>query len=317
MVEDTKLDPAATAAEPETGASTPAAESSPPSTPESSTTPETAAEAAQSAETPEATETAAIRNDQAEGLRSIFGPNEARFICLGFAVDADAAATIALGTAHALRAQNQRVLLIDEVPLQERRSIHGLAYPVRYDISQALENDIGLEQAIHHVEDNLWFATGLRMARSYQNRKLRTPSLMDRIAKSKFEFDVVLLATIYPIEGVLRAYAHDRLQLVICAPDEPSQVRALEQIRTLSVSTDGAKVPVLIVGGANEEEGNEAFAKLEAASQSLLDQPLESMGWIAATTIPNSTKRTPAPAGLILPATLYAKLAGTALQLTP
>lgn len=310
MVEDTKLEQAANAAEPDTGA-LPVAEASPPGASEPTDAPTDTATDTASAET------AAIRNDQAEGLRSMFGPNEARFICLGFAVDADSAATIAVGTAHALRAQNQRVLLIDEVPLQERRSIHGLAYPVRYDISQALENDIGVEQAIHHVEDNLWFATGLRMARSYQNRKLRTPSLMDRLAKSNFTFDIVLLATIHPIEGVLRAYAHDRLQLVICAPDEPSQVRALEQIRTLSVSTDGAKVPVLIVGGANEEEGKEAFAKLEAASQSLLDQPLESMGWIAATTIPNSTKRTPAPAGLILPATLYAKLAGTALQLTP
>ena len=260
-------------------------------------------------------EAAAIKTDQAEGLRTMFGNKTARFICLGFAVDADTAATIAIGTAHALRAQHQRVLLIDEVPLQERRNIQGLAYPVRYDISQALENDIGLEQAIHHVEENLWFATGLRMARAYQSRKLRTPSLMQRLTKTAFAFDLVLLATINPIEGVLRAYAHDRLQLVISAPDEPSQIRALEHIRTLSTYSDGAKIPVLIVGGQSEDEGQQAFERLEAASQSLLDQPLEFVGWIAATTIPNSTHRTPQPAGLILPATLYAKLAGTALQL--
>ncbi len=260
-------------------------------------------------------ETAAIKTDQAEGLRSMFGDRPARFICLGFAVDADTAATLAIGTAHALRAQQQRVLLIDEVPLQERRNIHGLAYPVRYDISQALENDIGLEQAIHHVEENLWFATGLRMARAYQNRKLRTPSLMERLTKTRFTFDLVLLATISPIEGVLRAYAHDRLQLVVSAPDESSQVRALEQIRTLSTYSEGAKIPVLIVGGQSEEEGEQAFDRLRAASESLMDQPLESMGWIAAVTIPNATQRTPQPAGLILPATLYAKLAGTALQL--
>ena len=260
-------------------------------------------------------ETAAIKTDQAEGLRSMFGNKSARFICLGFAVDADTAATLAIGTAHALRAQHQRVLLIDEVPLQERRNIQGLAYPVRYDISQALENDISLEQAIHHVEENLWFATGLRMARAYQNRKLRTPSLMQRLTKTPFKFDLVLLATTHPIEGVLRAYAHDRLQLVISAPDEPSQLRALEQIRTLSTYSDGAKVPVLIVGGESEEGGQQAFERLEAASQSLMDQPLEYMGWIAAVIIPNATRRTPQPAGLILPATLYAKLAGTTLQL--
>lgn len=275
----------------------------------------TAEPAAPSQEAAPSEQAAAIKTDQAEGLRSMFGANGPRFICLGCAVDADTAATLAVGTAHALRTQNQRVLLIDEVPLQERRDLHGLAYPVRYDLAQALENDVPLEQTIQQVEDNLWFGTGLRMARSYQNRKLRTPSLMERLAKSKFEFDIVLLVTIHPIEGVLRAYAHDRLQLVICAPDEPSQVRALEQIRTLSTRSDGAKIPVLMVGGDSEAQGQEAFDRLAAASQSLLDQPVESMGWIGAITIPNSTKTTPQPAGLILPATLYAKLAGTTLQL--
>lgn len=260
-------------------------------------------------------EAAAIKSDQAEGLRSMFGATGARFICLGCALDADTAATLAVGTANALRIQNQRVLLIDEVPLQERRDLHGLAYPVRYDLAQALENDVPLEQTIHHVEENLWFGTGLRMARSYQNRKLRTPSLMERLAKSKFQFDIVLLVSIHPIEGVLRAYAHDRLHLVVCAPDEPSQIRALEQIRTLSTRTDGAKIPVLMVGGASEEQGKEAYERLAAASQSLMDQPLEFLGAIAAITIPNATKTSAQPTGLILPATLYAKLAGTTLQL--
>ncbi|MBU3724861.1 MAG: MinD/ParA family protein [Burkholderiaceae bacterium] len=286
MVEDTKLDETVQAAE------QPAQES-----------------------TTDREEAAAIRTDQAEGLRSMFGEKTARFVCLGFALDADTAATIAVGTAHALRAQNQRVLLIDEIPLQDRRTLHGLAYPVRYDVSQALENNIPVEQAIHHVDDNLWFAAGLRMTRAYQSRKLRTPNLMQRIAKTQFEFDIVLLATTNPIQGVLRAYAHDRLQLVISAPDEPSQITALEQIRTLSARTEGAKIPVLIVGGHSEEEGRQAFERLQTAAESLLEQPLESMGWIAAVTIPNSTTRMKQPSGLILPATLYAKLAGTTLQL--
>jgi MinD-like ATPase involved in chromosome partitioning or flagellar assembly len=118
------------------------------------------------------------------------------------------------------------------------------------------------------------------------------------------------------VEGVLRAYAHDIQHLVVCAPEEASMIHALEFIRSISYRTDGAKIPVLIIGGDAESAGQEAFDRLQQASQSLMEQPLESMGWIAAVTVPNSTKKTQQPAGLILPATLYAKLAGTTLQLT-
>ena len=234
----------------------------------------------------ESTDAAAgIKADQAEGLRSMFGSQEPRVVCMSCALDADTASVMTLGTAHALRLQNQRVLLIDEIPLQERRDIHGLAYPVRYDIAQVLENDI-------------------------------PPALIQRILKSKIELDLILIATKNPIEGVLRAYAHDILHLVVCAPEDASMIQALEFIRSISYRTDGAKIPVLIIGGDSETAGQEAFDRLQAASQSLMEQPLESMGWISAVTIPNSTKSSKQPAGLILPATLYAKLAGTTLQLS-
>ena len=264
----------------------------------------------------ESTEAAGIKADQAEGLRSMFGSQEPRVVCMSCALDADTASVMTLGTAHALRLQNQRVLLIDEIPLQERRDIHGLAYPVRYDIAQVLENDIPLEKAIKKAEENLWYATGLRMDRSYLKHKLRPPALIQRILKSKIELDLILIATKNPIEGVLRAYAHDILHLVVCAPEDASMIQALEFIRSISYRTDGAKIPVLIIGGDSESAGQEAFDRLQAASQSLMEQPLESMGWISAVTIPNSTKSSKQPAGLILPATLYAKLAGTTLQLS-
>jgi MinD-like ATPase involved in chromosome partitioning or flagellar assembly len=267
--------------------------------------------------TPTQEEPAAIREDQAEGLRSMFSPAAPRMICMACALDADTAATMTLGTAHALRQQGQRVLLIDEVPLQDRRSMTGLAYKMRYDIAQVMENDIQVPQAIRQVEENMWFATGLRMARSYSNRKIRHPSLMERLAKTHFEFDEILLATTKPIEGVLRAYAKDMLHLVVCAPEDASLIHALEFIRAISTRSDAARIPVVIVGGASETEGKEAFDRLESASKTLMDQPLELTGWIPAVTIPYARDKSMDPAGLILPATLYAKLAGTAMRLEP
>jgi hypothetical protein len=260
-------------------------------------------------------EPSAIRSDQAEGLRAMFGSHEPRVICLACALDADTAAAMAMGMAHALRRQEQKVLLIDEIALQERRQLGGLPYRVRYDIAQAMENDIPLKRAIQCVEPNFWFATGLRMARSYQNRKLRNPPLMDRLTAAEMHFDLVLIASTHPVEGVLRHYAREMQQLVVTAPEEANMIRALETIRTLSQHSDCEKIPVLIVGGDTAEASREAFEQLEQASQTILEQPLEYVGWIPAVTIPFETDKSADPAGLILPATLYAKLAGYATQL--
>lgn len=295
---------AATEENPDTGLQQPAAEQAP-----------AESRAQVGADEVPGAEPSAIRADQAEGLRAMFGSHEPRVICLACALDADTAAAMAMGVAHALRRQEQKVLLIDEIALQDRRQLGGLPYRVRYDIAQAMENDIPLKRAIQCVEPNLWFATGLRMARSYQNRKLRNPPLMDRLTTAEIHFDLVLIATTHPVEGVLRHYAREMQQLVVTAPEEANMIRALETIRTLSQHSDCEKIPVLIVGGDTAEAAREAFEHLEQASQTMLEQPLEYMGWIPAITIPFVTEKSADPAGLILPATLYAKLAGYAMQL--
>ena len=99
---------------------------------------------------------AAIGPDQAQGLRSMFGDANARFLCLACALDGDTAVQMTMGMAHSLR-QQQRVLYVDDIPLQERQKIRHLAYTIRYDIAQAMENDIPLEKAIQKADDNLWF----------------------------------------------------------------------------------------------------------------------------------------------------------------
>lgn len=260
-------------------------------------------------------EPSSIRADQAEGLRAMFGAHEPRVVCLACALDADTAAAMAMGVAHALRRQDQKVLLIDEIALQERRQVSGLPYRVRYDIAQAMENDIPLAKAIQCVEPNLWFATGLRMARSYHNRKLRNPPLMDRLESADLHFDLILIASTHPVQGVLRHYSKQMQHLVVSAPEEANMIEALETIRTLSQLSDCERIPLLIVGGDSSDTAKEAFEQIEQASQQMLEQPLEYMGWIPAITIPFETEKSAEPAGLILPATLYAKLAGYAMQL--
>ena len=279
---------------------------------------EGAAETSADATTEVVTEVAANANadtvatmgaDQAEGLRSMFGEAQARFLCLACALDGDTAVQITMGLAHCFRQQGQRVLYIDEIPMQARQTIKSLSYTVRYDLAQALENDIALEKTIYKAEDNLWFSVALRMARSYKTRRLKLPNLMDRLQKLSLEIDIVLHATSEPIDGVMRALSKTSQPIVITAPDDASLIRAIELIREFSQQTDGRPISVVVVGGDTQEQGQSAFDTLSAASKSLLDQPLDLIGWLAATPLSNSTEKSKQPAGLIIPSTLYGKLA--------
>lgn len=265
--------------------------------------------AAEAAAETSADTVATMGADQAEGLRSMFGEAQARFLCLACALDGDTAVQITMGLAHCLRQQGQRVLYIDEIPMQERQAIKSLSYTVRYDLAQALENDIALEKTVYKAEDNLWFSVALRMARSFKTRRLKPPTLMERLQKLTLELDVVLHATSQPINGVMRALSKTPQPIVITAPDDASLIRAIELIREFSQQTDGKPISVVVVGGDTEEQGQAAFDTLSTASKSLLDQPLDLIGWLAATPLSNSTEKSKHPAGLIIPSTLYGKLA--------
>lgn len=239
--------------------------------------------------------------DQAAGLRSMFGQRPPKVMVLASALDADATVRLGLGTAHTLRRKNIRTLLIDGVPLSERKDIHHLAYSVRYDIAQALANTISLKRTLIAAEENLWFTTSSRLEKTFEAKRLRLPCLADRLAEKSFPLDLVLWVTRKPNERLLPYISRDLEQIVVASPEHASLIAALELIHDLSIRAAGRPIAVLMVGGRDAQSGAQAFTKLESASRSLLEQPLENMGWISASQ--------DASASMMLPVSLYAKLA--------
>jgi len=61
-----------------------------------------------------------VSNDQAAGLRDIFGAELCRVICIASTLDPDSTIHLGHGTAHSIKQQGHRVLLVDEVPLADR-----------------------------------------------------------------------------------------------------------------------------------------------------------------------------------------------------
>lgn len=250
--------------------------------------------------------------DQAGGLRAMFGNGPAKAWCLASALTADATVTLGLGTAHALRRAGHRLLLVDEVPLSDRKQHTTLSFPVRYDLAKVMSNLIDVQYAISPMQDKMWYATGMHLHKAFLNKKTRLPHLSQRLVDAEVDVDFIVVATTEPFGASLALYGADLERIIVAAPDETSMMKAALMIRELSVVSGGAPIPVLIVGGETEELGMEGFNKIASVAQSVLAQPLECLGWIrtaSATAFDQPGQES--GKGLTLPVTLYQTMAKT------
>jgi len=226
--------------------------------------------------------------DQAEGLRSIFGQDTSKVICLACALDPDTIVHVGHGTAMSIKNNGSSVLLIDEVPLAERRTMSGFLYPTKYDLGQVFTNSVALSKSIRQIEEKFWYATGAKVRHFFEERRAKYPTLEDRLRSIHTPIDYLVLATDNPDHNILNLYGATIQRILIAAPEIESLTIAMNMIRKMSLFQDNQALPTLIVGGT-EEEANAAFVKLNEASQSALSLPLEMLGWIQAIKIKRVT----------------------------
>jgi len=220
--------------------------------------------------------------DQAEGLRSIFGAESSCVVCLASALDVDTTIHLGHGTAHALKNEGYKTLLLDEFGLSERRTMAGFLYPTRYDLAQALSNGVNLLKVIRGIDDHFWYATAAKIRALHARRQIKLPTLDERLLQAGLSIDYILVPTTDPNATILSFYGRQIKRFVVSSPDHESLSRALAMVREMCVFQTDESYPVLIIGGASEEEGQAAFQKLAEASQTVLHQALHFAGWIRA-----------------------------------
>lgn len=250
----------------------------------------------------------AIGRTQADGLRAMFGAGGPVVFCVASALTPDATVTIGLGTAHALRRGGHLTLLIDEVPLFERQALKGFSFPVRYDLGQVFSGAIALNRTLRKVAENLWFGAGVKVRAMVDSKRARGPSLVTMLQRTELDFEFVVVSTCEPFGPSMGCYGDCVRHIVVAAPDDTSLTLALSHVRELSVTTGGDTVPVLMVGGADAQAGRAAFDRLAQASQQMLEQPLEWLGWVRSASA--SAFGDDQDGGTVLPVSLYRVLAG-------
>jgi hypothetical protein len=219
--------------------------------------------------------------DQADGLRTLFGDVSNRIICLACALDPDTVVHVGHRTAQALKNAGQRTLMIDEVPLSDRKTMSGFLYPTKYDLGQVFINSVALSKSLRQIEENLWYATSAKLRHFFEERRAKLPNLDDRLKAIQLEFDYILFATNDPEFNILNFFGQSIHRILIASPEFESLSMAMNMLRQFSIYRSDMAIPVLILGGS-EEEGQAAFEKLRHAAKEAMSIDLEMLGWIKA-----------------------------------
>lgn len=222
--------------------------------------------------------------DQAAGLRNIFGSELCRVICIASTLDPDSTIHLGHGTAHSIKQLGHRVLFVDEVPLADRKTMSGFLYPVRYDLGQVFSNSVELHKSIKQIEENLWYATSVKLRPEITGRFAKYPKLDERLVKHEFDIDYVIFPTVDPQANIVAYYGNNIKRILVASPDAACLKKAMVMIRQMAELQLDEPLAVLIVGGQDESEGSAAFEKLQEAAQRALEQSIEFLGWIRAVT---------------------------------
>ena len=221
-------------------------------------------------------------NDQAEGLRNIFGAELCRVVCIASTLDADSTIHLGHGTAQSLKQHNNRVLLVDEIPLGQRKTMSGFLYPTRYDLGQVFNNAVPLTHSIRQIDDYLWYATRTKLRSEVEHRFAKYPQLDERLVKEQLAIDYVIFPTIDPQAQIVSYYGSNIQRILVTSGDSPSLSKALVMLRQMAIFQVDKPLAVIIVGGEDEATGTAAFERLQTAAMSALHQEIELIGWIAA-----------------------------------
>jgi hypothetical protein len=219
--------------------------------------------------------------DQADGLRTMFGGVSNQLICLACAVDPDTVVHIGHGTAQALKNAGHKVLLIDEVPLDDRRTMSGFLYPTKYDLGQVFSNAVALNKCLRPIEENFWYATSTKLRHLFEERRIKRPNLDVRLKEIGLEFDYIVLATHEPEYNIIHFYGTHVQKILVASPEFDSLSQSMNMIRQFAIYSGNTPISVMLLGGT-EEEGQAAFEKLQHAAKEAMHVDLVFLGWMKA-----------------------------------
>jgi flagellar biosynthesis protein FlhG len=181
--------------------------------------------------------------------------------------------------AAAAAERGREVLLFDGA--QNLANLHVLlGVGTRGSIESVLAGRVLEEELVQRVAENLWLLPSESGAEGlYALDALERARLHCRLVELCRRFEVVVVDAGAGIEGVVRAatLGADRV-LLVTTPEPTALMDAHALVKILSLQVPHIPIHVLVNRSAGPEEGQDAFARLAAASEQFLDRRLHLEG---------------------------------------
>jgi flagellar biosynthesis protein FlhG len=175
--------------------------------------------------------------------------------------------------------RGREVLLLDGE--QNLANLHVmLGVGVRGSIESVLGGRVRAEELVQPVAEHLWLLPSESGAEGlYALDALERARLHCRLVSLYQRYEVVIVDAGAGIEGVVRAatLGADRI-LLVTAPEPTALMDAHALVKILTLQAPHVPIDVLVNRCAGEDEGQDAFVRLAAASEQFLNRELNLAG---------------------------------------
>jgi flagellar biosynthesis protein FlhG len=181
--------------------------------------------------------------------------------------------------AAAAAERGREVLLLDGE--QNLANLHVLlGVGARGSIESVLGGRVRAEELVQPVAEHLWLLPSESGSEGlYALDALERARLHSRLVGLFRQYEVVIVDAGAGIEGVVRAamLGADRI-LLVTAPEPTALMDAHALVKILSLQAPHVRIDVIVNRCAGDDEGQDAFARLSAASERFLNRQLQLAG---------------------------------------
>ena len=201
-------------------------------------------------------------NDQAAGLRQLFGPIEAPVHVL--CCPARPALTLPLieSIGKEMIERQHTALWVDEIEFNEREQ-WPLPCKVKFDLSKTLLGHVDLDQTVSPLQAGFWYGLSLHTARI----EAPTAPLTDRLNNSGVQFDTVMVASMAHKTESFAHYGSRVHCTALTHCNEASLRQALTWFQQSHAHSAVASFSVVLMGQPESFATAKAWLQTTAASE--------------------------------------------------
>lgn len=220
--------------------------------------------------------------DQAAGLRRLFGGNVPQVVAFASGREACGRTTLVVQTAAALAANGHGVLIVDE-NMAPNNAVSAFGLTARHDLFNVLQGECSLRQAMLEAAPLVRILPATRAARDLDNASRHAATarrnLPDCLHAMQADIDFILIDTVIRRGGHLSPLALAARHVAVVVGAQGSAItQAYALIKRIAQERGRSGFQVVITRSKNSDEARAIFDNMRRVAREHLDVRLDFLG---------------------------------------